>query len=271
MQRVIYIDSIFMMNFIMDFFLLLLTAGTLKKTATFLRILAASLIGSAGYCLTLCFVPLPYLMTVLLCMIPTAILMVKVGCGTKKLKETLYGTGYLFTYAFLLGGFLLFLRNRFPFFSGDSMALTALFGCLGFLVLRRGIRKYAAVRRNHFCRVIIPGDNSDLLVDGLIDTGNGLREPVSGRPVAVLERDVWKKMKRWERPEKYRVIPFHSIGKAGGILEGYEVDHIRIEYENGSRELERAWVAVYDGKLSQGDAYQMLLPPEWSRQEGDSV
>lgn len=264
MQKVIYIDSIFMMNLIMDFFLLSLTAGTLKKTATFLRILTGSFLGSLGYCLALCFVNIPYYMMVLLFMIPTAMIMVKVGCKTGGVKEVLYGTGYLFTYAFLLGGTLLFLRNRFPAFSSDSLMLTAFLGYLGFLVCRRGLKKYTEAKQNHFCRVVIPGDDSHLLVCGLIDTGNGLREPISGKPVAILEKEIWKKMKRWERPEKYRVIPFHSIGKTRGTLEGYEVDHIRIEYENGSKELNGVLIAVFDGRLSLKGRYQMLLPPEWN-------
>lgn len=264
MQRVVYIDGIFMMNLIMDFFLLSLTAGILKKTATFLRTLTGSLIGSVGYCLALCLVDLPYYMMVLFFMIPTAMIMVKVGCRTKGVKEVLYGTGYLFTYAFLMGGALLFLRNRLAVFGTNSMIFTVFLGYLGFLVCRRGIQKYAAARENHFCRVIIPGDESHLLICGLIDTGNGLREPVSGRPVAILEKEIWNKMKRWKRPEKFRIIPFHSIGKARGTLEGYEVDHIRIEYENGSKELHGVLIAVFDGRLSSKGRYQMLLPPEWN-------
>lgn len=263
MQRVIYIDGIFTMNLIMDFFLLSLTAGTLKKPATFLRILTGSLIGSVGYCLALCLIDLPYYMMVLFFMIPTAMVMVKAGCRTKGIKEALYGTGYLFTYAFLLGGALLFLRNRFPGLGLDSLMPTAFLGYLLFFICRKGLKKFAAARDNHFCRVVIPGDESHLLVCGLIDTGNGLREPVSGKPVAVLEKEIWKKMKRWERPEKYRAIPFHSIGKARGTLEGYEVDHIRMEYENSSKELNGVLIAVFDGKLSTNGRYQMLLPPEW--------
>lgn len=264
MQRVIYIDSIFMMNLIMDFCLLSLTAGTLKKTATFLRILTGSLIGSVGYCLALCFVNIPYYMMVLFFMIPLGTAMVKVGCRTRGVKEVLYGTGYLFTYAFLLGGALLFLRNRFPVFKTDSMVLTAFLGYLGFLICRKGIKKYHAARQNHFCRVVIHGDESYLLINGLIDTGNGLREPVSGKPVAILEKGIWEKMKRFKRPEKYRIIPFHSIGKARGTLDGYEVDHIRIEFEDGFKELDGVLIAVFDGKLSAKGGYQILLPPEWS-------
>ena len=263
MQRVIYIDSIFMMNLIMDFFLLSLTAGTLKKTATFLRILAGSLIGSIGYCLVLCFANIPYYMMVLCFMIPIAMVMVKTGCAAKGVKEILYGTGYLFTYAFLLGGSLLFLKRRFPMLGSDSLILTGVLEYLGFLLCRKGIKKYNEARNNHFCRVVITGDKTTLLISGLVDTGNGLREPISGKPVAILEKEIWKKMKCWERPEKYKVIPFHSIGKERGTLEGYEVDRIRIEYENGSKELSGVLIAVFDGRLSAKGRYQMLLPPEW--------
>ena len=68
-------------------------------------------------------------------------------------------------------------------------------------------------------------------------------------------------MEQEKRPEKMRVIPFHSIGKENGILEGYEVDKIEIEYNAEKRELNKVMIAVFQGKLSSKGEYQMILPP----------
>lgn len=266
MQRIIYIDSIFLMNLIMDLFLLELTAKTLKKTATFLRILFAALLGAGGYCLILCLPDISYYLKVIIFMLPITAGMIKLGCGTKGLKELLYGTGYLFAYSFLLGGFMLFLIRRISFFKahGNSMLMLLLLGYTGYRLCLWGIEKSGKRKQNHFCMVELEGDENKIRVPGLFDTGNGLIEPVSGKPVAILEEEVWQKMKHAKRPEKYKIIPFHSIGKENGILEGYEVENIRIEYETGARELSSVLIAVFKGKLSVKGEYQIILPPQWA-------
>lgn len=266
MLRSIYIDSVFLNNFVMDLFLITLTAKTLKKTAAFLRITAGSLLGAAGYCLILCLPGISYFLKVIFGMIPVAVGMIKLGCRTKGLKELLYGLGYLFTYSFLTGGFMLFLIRRIPFLKlhEDAFILILLIGYVSFSFCIWGLNRYKRNRQNHFCRVELDGDDESILVCGLIDTGNGLTEPVSGKPVAILEEEIWKKMSHLKKPEKYRIIPYHSIGKTNGILEGYEIEKIRIEYEMGTRELTHVLIAVFNGKLSVKGEYQIILPPQWA-------
>lgn len=266
MQRTIYIDSVFLVNLVMDLFLLTLTAKTLKKTATFLRLSAGSVMGAAGYCLILCLPGISYPFKVLFGMLPVTFGMIKLGCGTRGAKELLYGTGYLFTYSFLLGGFMLFLIKRIPFLEKhrNSACMILLTGYIGFFLCKKGIASYKKGKENHFCKVEIEGDSSRISVYALIDTGNGLIEPVSGKPVAILEEEIWQRMKKWKRPEKYKIIPYHSIGKEKGILEGYEVDGIHIVEEMGEKQLEHVIIAVFKGNLSVKKKYQMILPPQWS-------
>lgn len=264
MQRTIYIDSIFLNNFVMDMLLLYLTCMTLKKSTTFLKTLAGSLFGAAGYCLILC-LPGSYSMKVLLGMLPVTALMIKIGCAIKGLKELLYGMGYLFTYAFLFGGFMLFLVKKLPFLQGKENPLPILIsvGGTGFLICMLCISKYRESRSNHFCRIVLPGDQGEFEVYGLIDTGNGLCDPVSGKEAAILEEKVWQRMQQCKRPEKYKIIPFHSIGKEKGILEGYEVERIRVKEKTGCRELQNVIIAVFQGEISVKGDYQMILPPQW--------
>ena len=112
--------------------------------------------------------------------------------------------------------------------------------------------------------MFLNGDERELQILGLIDTGNGLTDPVSGQPVAIMEETVWNEMQKEKRPEKYKVIPFHSIGKKRGILEGYEVERIEIECESEKKELTNVTIAVFQGKLSVKGDYQIILPPQWS-------
>ncbi len=265
MQNVLYIDSIFVINFVMDLLLLTLTAKTLKKTATFLRLSAGSLLGAAGYCLVIVLPQVPYLIKVVFGMLPITAGMLKISCKVKGIRELICGAGYLFTYSFFLGGFMLFLRNRIPLLreKESSVWLLLLTGYIGFRFCLSGINKWKQTKQNHFCRVKFKGDKEPINVWGLIDTGNGLTEPVSGKTAAILEEDIWEKMTWAKKPEKFKVIPFHSIGKEHGLLEGYEVESLQIEYEEEKRELTHILVAVYKGKLSVKGDYRMILPPQW--------
>lgn len=98
-----------------------------------------------------------------------------------------------------------------------------------------------------------------LTLKALLDTGNGLREPISGRPVSIIERDVYDTLCHQTIQERYRVIPYHSIGKEHGILQGTEVDELIIWREDEPYVQKKAVIALYEGKLSGNGSYQMIL------------
>ena len=66
------------------------------------------------------------------------------------------------------------------------------------------------------------------------------------------------------KPEKYKIIPYHSIGKDSGVLEGYEIDTMEISTSMGKRQFDKVVIAVFKGKVSRKGSYQMILPPELS-------
>ncbi len=88
LQGTVYIDSVFLVNLVMDLYLLALTVKILGKTVTYARIFAGSAVGAAGYCIVLCLPELPGSLKVLFGMIPVGALMIKITCRT--------GSGSLF-------------------------------------------------------------------------------------------------------------------------------------------------------------------------------
>lgn len=266
LQGTVYIDSIFLLNMVMDLYLLALTAKVLGKTATYTGIFAGSAAGAAGYCIVLCLPRIPYMLKVLLGMVPIGMLMIKITCKTKGFRELLQGLGYLYFFSFLLGGFIIFLKGRSGILAEHENSIFALagLGFAGFAICSRAIAAYQRKKRDHFCRVSIPGDKGTLTVEALIDTGNGLVEPVSKKPVAILEAEQWEHLKLWMKPEKYKIIPYHSIGKDSGLLEGYEIDAMEVRGSMGEKQYEKVIVAIFNGKISQKGGYQMVLPLELS-------
>ena len=262
----IYLEDIFLLNLIMNLYILKLTGSVLKCKTGFFRVFAGSLLGAAGYCTVLCIPNITYGWKLLFGMFPIGIWMIRLSLGIKGRKELLYTAGWMFTFAFLLGGFIIFLKGKLPFiyWYKNTMFLVAGAGFMGYELLEKGLEVYFRRREEVLRKVRISADMGDLVITALVDTGNGLVDPVSQKPVAVLEEESWQKMTRWMQPEKYRVIPFHSIGKEHGLLSGYEVGLMEVEGEIGVRQHKNVIIAVFKGKLSKTGGYQMILPPELS-------
>lgn len=258
----VYIDSVFLMNLVMDLYLLKLTAKILGKTATYPAILTGSLTGALGYCMVLCISGVPYQVKVLIGMLPVGMLMIKITFRTRGFAELFRIMGYLYFFSFVLGGFIIFLKGKLPFLRQyeDSLRILLLLGFAGYAICAGGVARWRRNRNNCFCTVVIAGDEKPVEVRALIDTGNGLQDPVSHKPVAVLDEEVWKNLRRWMRPEKYKIIPYHSIGKEKGLLEGYEVEKMVVKGNTGKKQFEKVVIAVFKGNVSGKGSYQMILP-----------
>ena len=100
---------------------------------------------------------------------------------------------------------------------------------------------------------------------GLIDTGNHLKEPITGRPVSILNWQEAEKIPRFRRIQQeeggYLYIPFHSIGTEKGWMMGIVVDAMIIRYRGEEIMIEHPVLAVSRERLNTSGQYQMILNP----------
>ena len=99
-------------------------------------------------------------------------------------------------------------------------------------------------------------------VSALLDSGNGLIEPISKKPVSVLGADVADGYRSTLREENYRIVPFHSIGKDKGVMEAYFVEKLEIIREGEKRVVPKPVIAFAKDSVSVSGKYQMILHPE---------
>lgn len=108
------------------------------------------------------------------------------------------------------------------------------------------------------------------LVDanGLVDTGNGLTDPISKEPVIIIQKSVKEMLLCGEVSEQkgYRAIPYGSIGTKKGILEAFRLERLEILDENKRKKDEaiirtQVICAVYEENFSTDGAYEVLLHP----------
>lgn len=257
----VYLDSIFLICFCMNRYLLGLTALRLSCTATHGRLWIGAAVGAAGNLLAFL---VPAEVLPLRMVLSAACLYGMMGItfrcwwgrGLLKIAESLC------VCFFLLGGILAVLLRLLPG-RGEWLASGATVLLLG-AGCYEGIRLLVQHRRRReeSCRVTLYGaDGRSVQVEGLVDTGNSLREPISGRPVAVLERRVWEELYPEKEPFGMRIIPYHSVGKSAGVLTGYPMKRLEVEIEGIRRICENVYIAIWQEKLSETGAYSILLQP----------
>ena len=97
-----------------------------------------------------------------------------------------------------------------------------------------------------------------------------MTEPISGKSVSVVEKEAFPKEIKF-MPEKFRVIPFHALGTDKGILNGYEMDYLKIERKDGEINIDKPIIAISNESVSGRKKYQMILHPELLREREEYV
>lgn len=115
-------------------------------------------------------------------------------------------------------------------------------------------------KRADACSVTLFGQKS-IKVEALLDTGNGLIEPISGKPVAILDKEIFESVFGNGEMLMFRAIPYHSVGKMHGILPGYLLDKIVVETEEGAKEYRKIYIGICDN-ISETDKYKMIMHPK---------
>ncbi|GEM_PF-1004928 len=100
-------------------------------------------------------------------------------------------------------------------------------------------------------------------VTALFDSGNRLLEPLTGRPVSIADSAVILPLleEGWEEKRGFVMLPYHSIGKKQGWMRGVVIDSMKVRSGKSTAVYKRPVIAVYEGQVSAGGQYQMILHP----------
>lgn len=70
-----------------------------------------------------------------------------------------------------------------------------------------------------------------------MDSGNSLKDPYTGRPVCVLDEETAKKL-GISTEKAVRLIPYHSIGRAHGLLRAVTVSELYLRKDGQEKRLQ---------------------------------
>ncbi|MDD4564540.1 MAG: sigma-E processing peptidase SpoIIGA [Eubacteriales bacterium] len=176
------------------------------------------------------------------------------------------------------------LTRNSSLYLGISGYLYILFGCiLTYLLfsLLSDFIKSRLIQERTFADVEIFIADKAVTMKGMVDTGNFLKDPLTGNPVIIISAVAAKKILPVEIVDevikgtdvrvitqklvssiyaaRIRVIPFHSIGKERGCLIGIRPDKIHIKSHNKKSEdfivaSKGTILAIYKGKFSGGQS-----------------
>ena len=250
----VYLDLVVMLNFLVD---LLLMMGTNRLAGFSLqmgRLIPAAILGAlySGVCLFPDFRFLSGFLWRLMCLVLMALL--AFGLNRSALKRG----GIFVILSMALGGIAL------SFGKTDFVILLLSAGCIWILSTisfgsQIGGREYANVTLRY-------GGNIASVI-ALRDTGNGLKDPVTGESVLVISGDVASRLtgltlKQIATPMEtvlqrpipgLRLIPFCSVGNPGGMLLAMTFDQCIVDGV-----CRPTLVAFAPNELGRGEVYQAL-------------
>ncbi|ATW25050.1 sigma-E processing peptidase SpoIIGA [Candidatus Formimonas warabiya] len=288
---IVYADVLFLTNFFLDYGILWATAKFGHIATSHLRLFLGALLGA------LYGVLMVYPQTIFLYAVSVKILfsllIVAVSFPRLTVRKFLQATAYFYVISFamagaVLGGSSFLAHNSFFFQRLDIKTTGLLFGAAMALFL--GYWGFGHLKR-HWQRtqfrvsLEIMIEKKSLMVEALIDTGNELRDPLSQKPVIIVEyqalrnilpadfrqwyekygaEDVTKVMEHsggavWTT--KVRMVPFNSIGKHHGILLGYKPDLVTI-FGQQKTCTKDVIICLYHKPLSTSGGYRAVLNPE---------
>jgi stage II sporulation protein GA (sporulation sigma-E factor processing peptidase) len=118
--------------------------------------------------------------------------------GYKDLKYTLKNILYFYLVSMLLGGAIEFLRNQFRFrnngvvFIDNGLGLSyIIIFVLGLYVFFNYIKCFKDLKNNYsnYYKCIIYYEDSSIVVNAFLDTGNKLKDPYSNKSIVLIDKE----------------------------------------------------------------------------------
>lgn len=258
----IYLDIFFLLNMGMNFVILMTESFFVRGSVRIRRLLVASVTGAAIACVMVVLGVHRVLPLLIILYLVTSIFLVRLAFGKTRPGTLIRNMMLFYVVAFLLGGLLVQLQKVFclPMTGVTVLTVASLVLLLLRWVLPKIQRRQEQICRYYRVRLHYAGARVE--GNALLDTGNGLYDPISHQPVILGEACFLQKLWSGDREPLMRIVPFHSVGKETGLLRAFQAELLEIESEGGWKCVDKPWVAVCDKYVSVDGEYEVILHPD---------
>ena len=296
MERVLWIDVIFLSllaNFAFDYLLLWAAAEVSRTPTTRSRLLMGAMLGTLYFLAYLLaqsgvlpwFGLLRFVPVVLL----VSVLMLLASFPRLSLRGLLSVGGYFYLIGFAAAGAGLAGAHLAGSPQQPHLAvgfLVALLTILALAELGGGVVQRRIWQHMYQLPISVRFGDGELSTVALVDTGNRLRDPLSGHPVMIVEAEAFSSLlppslHQWlsdrEKPDlnaltqalaqspwssRFRLIPYNSIDREHGMLVGFRPDEVIVRTGSESLSTRDVVVGICHRRLDPEGPYHALIPPE---------
>ncbi len=284
---VIYMDVLFLINFIMDTIVFWIVSMLVNEPIKVRKIIVGGLLGAVLYCM-LILVPflqyVPYsIYSFFIPIIP--ILYIFRPIHIKQLLKYYFLSMLI---AALLGGitFSLWYMSGNDSRTIGELNILMLIG-IGVVIGFTFYISFYSIRKRFILpafeyKIKLINKNKEATIKALLDTGNCLYTPITHRPVIVVEYDKVKELFTKKEQELYEsfsdnllelaqmevhtikhLIPFNSMGCEAGMILGVEIDEMILEKMSLQRHFYKCIIGIVQMPLFNDHSYKALLHPEY--------
>lgn len=252
----IYVDLIILLNFFLDFILLLSVSLILKRNVKISRIFLGAFVGG----ISILFLFINISSTILFFVkILISTLMVMITFSYKNIKYTLNNLIYLYLISIILGGFLYYVNVEMSYKNtgliffhngmGINVALIIILSpiLLGTYVIKTRKLKEEYSKKYEVCIRFL--NNKKINVTGFLDTGNNLSDPYKKRPIIIISKHVLNGYN-----PKTILVPCLTV-KGNGLIKCFRIKELII---NGKKIEKECLVGISDNNF-QIDGVDLLL------------
>ncbi|WP_242144481.1 MULTISPECIES: sigma-E processing peptidase SpoIIGA [unclassified Bacillus cereus group] len=294
---VVYADIVWLLNACIDFLLLLLTATVLKKRIKRWRLVLGALIGST--IVIFAFTPFSSMMTHPIMKLLYSLCIVYATFGFSNFRDYAQTVFTFYFVTFMVGGGLIgthFFLQTNEMVNGLVQSQSISYGdpvswmfvVVGFPIIYYFSKKRienVEVTKIHYDQIIkvnIKLAENEIVLDGLIDSGNQLHDPLTKTPVMVihisclehclptwLTEQVYAKTEVPQIPEddsgwatRLRLIPFRAVGIDHQFLWAIKPDIVHVQHEGRNIIVNKVLLGLNTQRFSTNGEYQCIVHPK---------
>ncbi len=270
---VVYADILVLLNLLVDYFLLLLTAKLLHKSITLARQITAAAVGA--FSSLMIFLPeYAVYIQIFLYTLPV-IIMARIAFGKTSLRSFLKEVlVFLAVSCFYAGSMLciwylfkphgMVIHNSIVYFNISPVFLIV-FSALGYIIitlLRGFLERRAPLAKS--CRIKLFAEGKQIEISAIADTGNSLEDIFGTSEIIIADPAAAEALlgdytKNPTLRSRYRALPVDTV-TGTDLLDGYRCDKAYITQNERTVELRKPILAISKSPL--GGDYSAIINPK---------
>lgn len=227
----VYIDLVFILNFLFDFILLLSVNYILKRDSNYIKIIFSSLFGEVT--LLFLFIEMNNILLLLFKFI-VSLIMVGICFGFRDIRYFFKNVLYFYLVSMLLGGSIQFLDNQFAYsnkgllWRDNGIGVSYIFiWIIGLFLFLKYIKAFSFLKNNysyyHKCKIFFD-ENRSKIFNAFLDTGNKLKVSYLNKSIVLVDKEKIIDIKM----NNPIYVPYSSLNNHG-LLECYKCLKLEID------------------------------------------